>query len=71
MENNENVFTTPTYLVNNFVNKHAMEVHLEYKINAVIEAHEDLWNITEIERFVTDDTASATISMKRKKALKN
>ncbi len=65
MENN-NVFDTPVYNLKDYANKKALEDHLEFKINAVVELHASVWDITNIERKITDTTASAKISMKRK-----
>lgn len=63
---NSNVFDTPVYNLKDYGTKKALEDHLEFKINAVVELHASVWDITNIERKITDTTASAKISMKRK-----
>lgn len=63
---NKNVFTTPTYELKDYGTKVALEKHLEYKINAVVELHVSIWTIDNIERNITDTSASAKIYMTRK-----
>ena len=64
--NNKNVFDTRVYELENFENKAKLEEHLEFKINAVVELHVSIWNIDNIERNITDTTASAKIYMTRR-----
>ena len=61
-----NVFTTPTYYINNFKSKDELEKHLEFKIAAVKFEHSTVWNIVNVERNITETTAFAKIFMTRK-----
>lgn len=65
-QSDTNVFDTRVYEVKDFTDKEAMVAQLEHKINAVVLEHVSIWEITSIDRSITDKTASAKIFMKRK-----
>lgn len=59
----KNIFTTQIYYLKDFESKAEMLEHFEYKIKSVIEEHESCWKIENVQRNITDDTASAIIYM--------
>ena len=61
----DNNFQTPTYYVSEFGSIEAVKNHLKFKIQAVIDAHKDLWEIKNVKQEIYADRAYAIIYMSR------